>query len=105
MTDANQGNPRILIVTPEVTYLPYNMGNIANYLQARMPEPGGHKIYLDYGTEANSAGFRVSQKRVERILKDSGYAFGIDWLGNSYPAIPTLKRPGVPGFRCRCGFC
>ena len=30
-----QRNPRILIVTPEVTYLPDNMGNIANYLKAK----------------------------------------------------------------------
>jgi len=30
-----QSNPRILIVTPEVTYLPDNMGNIANYLKAK----------------------------------------------------------------------
>ena len=27
---ATQGNPRILIVTPEVTYLPEGMGNLAN---------------------------------------------------------------------------
>jgi len=32
---ATQKNPRILIVTPEVTYLPDNMGNIANYLKAK----------------------------------------------------------------------
>ena len=35
MTDATKSNPRILIVTPEVTYLPDNMGNIANYLKAK----------------------------------------------------------------------
>ncbi len=28
-------NPRILIVTPEVTYLPNGMGNVANYLTAK----------------------------------------------------------------------
>jgi starch synthase len=28
-------NPRILVVTPEVTYLPDNMGNMANYLSAK----------------------------------------------------------------------
>ncbi len=28
-------NPRILIVTPEITYLPKGMGNIANYLTAK----------------------------------------------------------------------
>ena len=29
------GQPRVLIVTPEVTYLPNGMGNIANYLSAK----------------------------------------------------------------------
>jgi starch synthase/alpha-amylase len=28
-------NPRVLVVTPEVTYLPPNMGNMANYLTAK----------------------------------------------------------------------
>ena len=28
-------NPRILIVTPEVTYLPDRMGSMANYLTAK----------------------------------------------------------------------
>ena len=32
---AAQKNPRILIVTPEVTYLPDGMGNAANYLKAK----------------------------------------------------------------------
>ena len=34
MTDTTK-NPRILIVTPEVTYLPEGMGNMANYLKAK----------------------------------------------------------------------
>ncbi|MFW6335340.1 MAG: glycogen/starch synthase, partial [Desulfosalsimonas sp.] len=32
---ASRSNPRVLIVTPEVTYLPPGMGNIANYLSAK----------------------------------------------------------------------
>jgi starch synthase/alpha-amylase len=32
---ANRRNPRILVVAPEVTYLPDNIGNIANYLKAK----------------------------------------------------------------------
>ncbi len=31
----NLRNPRILIVTPEVTYLPYGMGNLANFFTAK----------------------------------------------------------------------
>jgi starch synthase len=30
-----QKNPRVLIVTPEVTYLPDRMGNLSNYLTAK----------------------------------------------------------------------
>ncbi len=32
---AKRKNPRVLVVTPEVTYLPDGMGNIANYLSAK----------------------------------------------------------------------
>jgi starch synthase len=32
---AQRKNPRVLIVTPEVTYLPNGMGNVANYLSAK----------------------------------------------------------------------
>ncbi len=35
MVRKKKKNPRILIVTPEITYLPKNMGNIANYLAAK----------------------------------------------------------------------
>ena len=32
---SNPKNPRILIVTPEITYLPEGMGNMSNMLQAK----------------------------------------------------------------------
>ena len=70
-----------------IAHKPFNA-----YLKARLPEPGQHKIYLDYGNEANCAGYRVSQKRVERILKDSGYEFGLNWLGNWYAGDPHSER-------------
>jgi starch synthase len=35
MTSDKTSNPRILIVTPEVTYLPHGMGNIADFLAAK----------------------------------------------------------------------
>ena len=31
----NKNNPRVLVVTPEVTYLPEGMGNMANYMTAK----------------------------------------------------------------------
>lgn len=43
MNNDPKKNPRILIVTPEVTYLPEGMGNIANYLTAKA---GGLPMFL-----------------------------------------------------------
>ena len=35
MSDLKKRNPRILLITPEITYLPEGMGNLANYLTAK----------------------------------------------------------------------
>ena len=70
------------------THWPIAHKPFSAYLKARLPKPGRHKIYLDYGNEANLAGYRYRQKRVEHILKDGGYEFGLDWLGNWYAGDP-----------------
>jgi predicted alpha/beta superfamily hydrolase len=51
------------------THWPIAHRSFGSYLKARLPEPRGHKIYLDYGDEANSAGYLVHQRRVEQIIK------------------------------------
>jgi predicted alpha/beta superfamily hydrolase len=58
------------------------------YLKARLPEPGRHKIYLDYGNEADIAGYLYKQTAVERILRDRGYVSGLNWLTNWYIGDP-----------------
>lgn len=70
------------------THWPIAHKPFSKYLNTRLPEPGSHKIYLDYGNEANRAGYRYRQKRVEHILKDRGYEFGTTWLGNWYAGDP-----------------
>ncbi|MGA9476142.1 MAG: hypothetical protein WBV21_00075, partial [Desulfobacterales bacterium] len=60
----------------------------STYLNTRLPEPGKHKIYLDYGNEATNAGYRYKQKRVEHIIKRRGYEFGLDWLSRWYAGDP-----------------
>ena len=64
------------------THWPIAHRSFGKYLKARLPEPKGHKIYLDYGDEANSAGYLARQNRVEHIIRKRGYAFGTDCLAN-----------------------
>jgi len=70
------------------THWPIARKAFSKYLKTRLPGPGRHKIYLDYGNEANRADYRYRQKRVEHLLKDKGYEFGQDWLGNWYAGDP-----------------
>jgi predicted alpha/beta superfamily hydrolase len=70
------------------THWPIAHKPFSAYLKARLPEPGQHKIYLDYGSEVNNAGYRFSQKHMEHILKGSGYKLGIDWLSTWYAGDP-----------------
>ena len=70
------------------THWPIPHRSFGKYLKARLPEPRGHKIYLDYGDEANSSGYFVRQKGVEHIIRERGYTFGLDWLANWYAGDP-----------------
>ena len=70
------------------THWPMAHKPFSQYLKERLPEPGRHKIYLDYGSEADNPGYGIGQKRVEHILEDRGYASGRDWLGKWFPGDP-----------------
>ena len=44
-----------------------------NYLQARLAEPVGHRLYMDRGTAGTDALQGDAQRFVERLAKDAGY--------------------------------
>ena len=70
------------------THWPIAHRSFGKYLKARLPAPRHHKIYLDYGDEANSNGYLVCQKRVEHLISERGYTFGLDWLTKWYAGEP-----------------
>jgi predicted alpha/beta superfamily hydrolase len=70
------------------THWPIAHRSLGKYLKTRLPEPRRHKIYLDYGDEANSAGYLVCQKRVEHLIRERGYTFGFDWIAKWYAGDP-----------------
>ena len=70
------------------THWPKAYNPLSAYLRKRLPGPGRHKIYLDYGDEANSVGYLDNQKRVERIIKERGYTRGLDWLATWFAGDP-----------------
>ena len=84
---ATENNPRILVVTPEVTYLPDSMGNIANYLKAKA---GGLKIGFVIGKESPHKG---KAEEAVKALEGKGIpAKLLDFDGGKEKKLPE----GVP---------
>ncbi len=85
------GNPRILIVTPEVTYLPEGMGNLSNGFSAKA---GG---LADVSAALISALFEQGAD-VHVALPDYRAIFGAHFAPYIQKALKTIRR-GIPDER------
>ncbi len=45
-----------------------------SYLQAHLPRPGGHRLYLDHGSIGLDSLYGVHQEFVDQLVKDHGYS-------------------------------
>lgn len=61
---------------------------ILAYLQKRLPRAGMHRLYFDYGAEAQVARYESLQKTVDRMVVRSGYRRGVDWITGRFPGAP-----------------
>lgn len=62
------------------THWPAVEGIILPYLEQRLPQPGHHKLYFDYGTETLDTLYEPLQKPVDALMAKKGYKEGQDWL-------------------------
>lgn len=46
---------------------------LLSYLEERMPDPGGHVVYFDYGTAGLDSLYAPYQARADHILRKKGY--------------------------------
>jgi predicted alpha/beta superfamily hydrolase len=53
---------------------------ILDYLTRKLPPPGRHRIYFDYGTVGLDAQYETHQKEVDKIMWAKGYQHGKDWI-------------------------
>jgi pimeloyl-ACP methyl ester carboxylesterase len=44
------------------------------YLQAHLPAPDSHKLYMDHGTQGLDAYYGVDQSFVDQLVRDRGYS-------------------------------
>ena len=49
------------------------------YLAHHIPPPTNHRIYFDYGVEAQIATYELHQRRIDRLFRRAGYTRGLSW--------------------------
>ncbi|HRC76937.1 MAG TPA: alpha/beta hydrolase-fold protein [Kouleothrix sp.] len=69
------------------THWPAGGDLLVDQLAARLPAPGQHRLYFDYGTAGLDAAYEPFQLRMDARLRAAGYTEERDWR--------TLKFPGA----------
>jgi predicted alpha/beta superfamily hydrolase len=65
---------------------------LVDALADRLPPPGHHRLYFDYGTESLDAGYEPFQQRMDARLRAAGYRVGADWLTRKFPGADHCER-------------
>ena len=67
------------------THWPAVEGVIVSYLRDRLPDPGTHRLYFDFGTETIDALYRPVQEQVDGVMRAANYTSGSDWITREFP--------------------
>ncbi|HEY0965897.1 MAG TPA: alpha-amylase family glycosyl hydrolase [Opitutaceae bacterium] len=74
------------------THWPAADGAVIDYLARRLPAPGRHRLYFDFGTETLDAGYEPFQRRMDEILRRAGYQEGKDWITRAFPGAEHSEK-------------
>ncbi|MBO6577185.1 MAG: esterase family protein [Rhodothermales bacterium] len=55
------------------------------YLERHLPESGAHRLYFDYGVEAQIARYEALQNAVNRLVRRRKYRRDEDWITRRFP--------------------
>ncbi len=83
------------------THFPAGNGIMIEYLKTHLPDPQSHKIYFDFGTETLDKDYEPYQQRVDSVMAQNGYQYGITWLtkkfvGDDHSERAWRKRLSIP---------
>ncbi len=67
------------------THWPAGDGAVVDYLARRLPSPGAHRFYFDFGTEGVDAHYEPHQRRADDVLRAAGYVPGRHWMTRKFP--------------------
>jgi predicted alpha/beta superfamily hydrolase len=59
-------------------------GIVIDYLEKHLPDPPGHLVYFDFGTATLDQYYEPYQRRMDAVMRRSGYREGQDWITRKY---------------------
>lgn len=66
------------------THWPIGQGIVVDYLAKKLPPPGRHRWYFDYGSAGIDAHYAPYQQRVDALMRGAGQVAGKDWMSRSF---------------------
>lgn len=74
------------------THWPAGNGIVIEYAKTALPKPGHHRIYFDFGTETLDKDYEPYQKRMDEVMRVTGYTFGKDWVTRKFAGADHSER-------------
>lgn len=62
------------------------------YLRDAVPDPADHRVYFDFGVEAHIATYETYQRRVDQILRQTGYVRDHNWMTERFPGAEHSEQ-------------
>ena len=66
------------------THWPATDEAMLDYLGARLPAPGMHRLYFDHGTATLDSLYAPGQRRADALVRAKGYTPGVDWASRVF---------------------
>lgn len=67
------------------THWPAVEGVMLPYLREHLADPATHRLYFDSGTHTLDALYRPLQAEVDKVMHDTGYTPGVNWITREFP--------------------
>jgi predicted alpha/beta superfamily hydrolase len=74
------------------THFPIGDGIVIDYLEKHLPPAAEHRFYFDFGTSTLDADYEPYQRRVDELMRRSGYAEGVNWITRKYQGDEHSER-------------
>jgi predicted alpha/beta superfamily hydrolase len=66
------------------THWPAGNGIVISYLAKKLPGPGKHLLYFDYGTRTADWEYEPYQKKMDEVMRQKGYTWGRNWITRKF---------------------